>query len=477
MSRRRKILLISVAVPGAILLLLVSAYLILSLDAPPPDDADLRVHVPRVPPEENAFPLLVEACDALYWPGTETWKTVHSPREEGIEPDTDTLGDGQRLENHMVIGEKWDADLAADVLDANRETLDLIEKALARPHFQAPRRKPNGQEFFAIMGFLRLADLLRVLSWAHAKAGEPQRAVDTALKMLRLAHGAEASGAGSTHYLVALTLRLQALGQLRQLAVTSALSAEGCRAAAAELASLPQTDEALQRALLTDYRFAAQTFPQMSDADSLPWRNMGFGGEHWTHNLLTDYRFQPNRTLRLYADATRFYIEQANRPPWEAWPAVQDWQADIEARFPDPSAWSSMLKRNSLGRELFRHEALSMAGFFAEVFKAETEHKATRLLLLLKAWKADHGSLPPSLPSLVPEYIDAVPLDPFDGKPIRYDPQKRILYSVGQDRRDDGGMSESEREAWWKREYPERAKAGEPPPIWFMPDPSFVIEF
>lgn len=34
-----------------------------------------------------------------------------------------------------------------------------------------------------------------------------------------------------------------------------------------------------------------------------------------------------------------------------------------------------------------------------------------------------------------------LPNDPFDGEPVRYDAQRAILYSVGEDFRDDGGST------------------------------------
>ncbi len=53
-----------------------------------------------------------------------------------------------------------------------------------------------------------------------------------------------------------------------------------------------------------------------------------------------------------------------------------------------------------------------------------------------------HGNkLPASLDELVPAFLDAVPLDPFDGKPLRYRATNDtyVVYSVGADRVDDGG--------------------------------------
>ena len=65
---------------------------------------------------------------------------------------------------------------------------------------------------------------------------------------------------------------------------------------------------------------------------------------------------------------------------------------------------------------------------------------ATRILIALKAYEQDHkGLLPKSLTALAPTYLSSVPNDPFSGTTFRYNPQKRILYSVGPNGKDIGG--------------------------------------
>ena len=49
------------------------------------------------------------------------------------------------------------------------------------------------------------------------------------------------------------------------------------------------------------------------------------------------------------------------------------------------------------------------------------------------------GKLPETLDALVPEYIDAVPADDFDGQPMRYSPEKKLIWSVNENLEDDGG--------------------------------------
>jgi hypothetical protein len=59
-------------------------------------------------------------------------------------------------------------------------------------------------------------------------------------------------------------------------------------------------------------------------------------------------------------------------------------------------------------------------------------------------YRLARGSLPETLGQLVPDYLPAVPEDPFDGAPLRYKRVDRgfVVYSVGEDRQDDGGKEE-----------------------------------
>ena len=56
-------------------------------------------------------------------------------------------------------------------------------------------------------------------------------------------------------------------------------------------------------------------------------------------------------------------------------------------------------------------------------------------------YRREQGKLPGKLNDLVPRYLPAVPVDPFDGNPLRYIVQGDdfVVYSVGEDLTDDGG--------------------------------------
>lgn len=69
--------------------------------------------------------------------------------------------------------------------------------------------------------------------------------------------------------------------------------------------------------------------------------------------------------------------------------------------------------------------------------------------IAVERFRLAHGQLPENLNELVPQFISAVPIDPFDGQPLRYHRLSKgyVIYSIGSDGQDDGGR---EKPADWK---------------------------
>src|SRR5262249_51963067 len=88
-----------------------------------------------------------------------------------------------------------------------------------------------------------------------------------------------------------------------------------------------------------------------------------------------------------------------------------------------------------------------ITGSLLRHYREDLHVSVTRLLLAIRSWRADRGNtreLPGSLEDLVPRYIEAVPMDPFDGKHLRYSQERRTIGSVGTDGEYDGGEQEVE---------------------------------
>ena len=83
--------------------------------------------------------------------------------------------------------------------------------------------------------------------------------------------------------------------------------------------------------------------------------------------------------------------------------------------------------------------------YLRQVEKAVTAETLRRIVvtaIALKRFERRHGKLPAELSALVPEFLKAAPLDPMDGRPLRYrttGEKTFLLYSVGLDGKDDGG--------------------------------------
>ncbi|MEI6196081.1 MAG: hypothetical protein WCS42_17310 [Verrucomicrobiota bacterium] len=77
--------------------------------------------------------------------------------------------------------------------------------------------------------------------------------------------------------------------------------------------------------------------------------------------------------------------------------------------------------------------------------KAQTGIDCARLACALERYRNLHGNYPERLDVLAPQLIATVPHDLINGEPLKYrrtDDGNYLLYSVGWDGKDDGGMPE-----------------------------------
>jgi hypothetical protein len=93
---------------------------------------------------------------------------------------------------------------------------------------------------------------------------------------------------------------------------------------------------------------------------------------------------------------------------------------------------------------------LSQIGHASGIMSQEAFYVAgletARVALAVERYRRAQGELPETPDQLVPGYLAALPEDPFDGKPLRYTRRDRgyVVYSVGEDARDDGGKPPAE---------------------------------
>ena len=78
----------------------------------------------------------------------------------------------------------------------------------------------------------------------------------------------------------------------------------------------------------------------------------------------------------------------------------------------------------------------------SSVDRAVAYQQADLAALAVHRYYLRYGQWPESLKQLVPEFLSEIPVDLVDGQPIRYknDGSGPIIYSIGNDNVDDGGL-------------------------------------
>jgi hypothetical protein len=153
------------------------------------------------------------------------------------------------------------------------------------------------------------------------------------------------------------------------------------------------------------------------------------------------------------------YEAQARVPLWER--QAQDMDREVESLQKSPldclrylpiAAWSP-----TLGQATWQGEYVIQI------------RDATLTAIALELYRRHHGSWPVCLRELTPRLLPQVPPDRYDGRPLKYgvvDGQP-LLYSIGVDRKDDGGRvpqgkGGNARARYWRPLSDLQPRAGDP---------------
>lgn len=129
---------------------------------------------------------------------------------------------------------------------------------------------------------------------------------------------------------------------------------------------------------------------------------------------------------------------------------MADYLSAVKLPFPEKLDTSEQIRERAsqtAGSHLFVFSSMLLPGVKA-AFSREAEIVArlniAQTALAVERYRLANGNnLPQKLSDLTPAYLPEVPMDPFDGRPLRYKilPKGYLIYSIGQDRKDDGGVN------------------------------------
>jgi len=181
----------------------------------------------------------------------------------------------------------------------------------------------------------------------------------------------------------------------------------------------------------------------------------------WLQRGIARHFLHPNRTKREMGTIYAELMDQATN--CFAHTHVTDTDKfilDMKVSVDRAGGFGKLRAPNPVGTILYAMLLSASQSFVEKKCNGILSHRATLILVAAHRHRLLHGELPRDLASLTPDFLSAVPQDPYDGKPMRYSRQQGIVYSVGRDLVDSGGStglppntySSSERQRQWVTE-------------------------
>lgn len=328
----------------------------------------------------------------------------------------------------LTRGTNWDAELALMVVTNNAAVLQAFDESLQAPEFQVPEYQ-FADEVPYLSEWKSVGQIAAIRAQFDYRAGKEPEAFAQALNLVRMGNRMQNAGGPILHYLVGEAVRALGVNAIRGWVADTKLNSAQLTQVAADLRVLCDNSAALTNSLRVEYQAMKQAL-----VDIRAGRNSGYaqGVPLAKVHILPVYNEQ--KTLAKFAGYIRTLQAGITQPAA---------QIDLTA-YQRPSAPIKMLLGGNLvGDLMFYMVAPALGGDKKSAAKVKAE--ATLGLLAIKAFQLKHGKLPETLEELVPEFLPAVPMDDYDGKPLRYRPAERLLYSVGSDFKDDGGIETDSR--------------------------------
>jgi len=387
-----------------------------SRDIPEPDVADLAVYRPDIAPETNAYTYFLSATNAFYWPTNSAVVTDY------------------------LDGKSVDVTVIAEVIAQNQDTEELIRRGVECPRCITPEVTGFDTLLPYLSPWRNIGRVLAVKTRHDRLAGRYAEATDTCITQLKFANLIQGDAECIINYLVGIAILDIGLAQARDLARDPGMPSQELKKLSEILADLGPFSPGLIRALKVEYKVVASTIDDLGknnfNMDDLSSLSGSDPPSMLKGRRIPGYFFQPNRTKLTFANLYRDMINNAHLHYAEM--NMYDVE-DVLGLSEDK--WKLLTRPNAVGKILYAMLIPAIDSLLERKCRAECDVAATHLLASIHAYRSDTKDFPETLSDLVPVYIKTIPTDPYDGQPFRYDPQKRIVYSVGKDCIDSGGST------------------------------------
>jgi hypothetical protein len=366
---------------------------------------------PVLPAGDNAAPLYLQAFGLLE--ADKALRNEKSPLEQATVADVGT-------------------EEVAAILARHAATLDLLRRATAKPgcRFDRDWSRISWDTLLPEPQAMRQAARLLILAARREAAdGDVATALADVIRVHRLA-GHVAAEPIVISGLVDLAIDAMALETLAEI-LPRATAEDAAALADPALTDFVRSQPSIQRHFLGEEAFGLGTFADLVEG-KVGIDDLSMGPDPAGISFLYRCFFVPAE-LAAYQAAMRRMQELAHRA------------AEQGERYPGISRAAEEVEREPTGRRRGYFASLlvpALSRVFETQAKSQARHRAAAVLLAATRARLEAGTLPESAESLVPEWLLALPADPFRAEgplTVKTGVDAWLVYSVGPDGEDDGG--------------------------------------
>jgi hypothetical protein len=404
------------------MVLAVAANLIFGRDIPAPDLSDLELESISIPDDVNAYTYFIA-----------TTNTLHMPRG------------ARELLLNCVNDKEVDETSLKELFEHNEATFAGIRHGLKYEKCIHPS-SAFLQSDEVTSHWLWINHLLIAKTRLQRNTGAVSNAVDTLGVQLAFSDRIGEYPDSLLGALVGRTLRGKGLRQARDIARDERATPADLDRMAEILAALKPPTASIIRAWKGEFRSSAGLI-EKHHSGTLSGEDMPgeYGSDIESLNLklklLPRVFFKPNETKKTFADAVRCGIADTTLVYAEMKsPAFDEsMRKDLSRRM------NRLILTNAMGVILARTILPPYVTAVESQCMAECDMTATLIVVACRRYRLREGVLPAKLEDLVPDFLQALPRDPYDGKPFRYDPGRETIWAVGKDLLDSDGSSKMQR--------------------------------
>ena len=455
----KRILLVAVAVIVGVPLLVTAWFYIGGIetgDTSLPDDADLLWSPPEVADEDNAFIAIMAAtnlinCTTL---GTNSWDKVDMSFVSGYANiNTNRDSTARRIRADPGAGEKADR-----ILADNEAFYSAFAKGLERKGFRNTLPPLSKEIRFTVLPlgvFFRMSNLWRLKIQREMECGEWSAAVSDVETLHRFGRIVSDNATTIVDINVGNSIESMARSKIQDLVTCGGLTASQlARFAEIVDADAKAEPENVTRIIKAEYSLSQTHLDLMSPEYILSLVGFTFSTANKLKEIskkICSMEFGVSvsegssldrvaeclvRTVVSWPGYFRYTFHRKTTQKRLADVAHKALKGEIDDAAHEDCHFG-VFARNGMGRAIVRAAAFAyqQAVVGKDRLRAVFARGKTQLVIAAARWRLDHdGELPPTLDALVPQYLPAVPLDPWSkgGKPFSYDAVTGVVWSVGE---------------------------------------------